>query len=286
MDTRAFELGYLMGRSISRVHAADVAAATRGLEAAFGRIVSVADTFAEALETLGQEGWRELGTWEEAPRRQLPWPRDWPERAVLEDLLRRAEGAYENAVEHARQIAEAMEAAGWHDAVQFLFEATPDGYGQERESVPTDVRRLADSLGRSAEEALDLIGGKLPPQAAVTIVREAGGSRSILARFLAMRNPFTTFLNRRVLLAWPGPSLERIRALWPSPEGWGPALGGAILVGADIVTVVEGVVQLSSLGSAAAAIQAAYSIPEGLARIQRGIAVMGEERQSRGRESQ
>lgn len=269
MDRKAFELGYLMGRAISRIRAIEVAAATRGLEASLAHIVSIDRMFTELLETLDLDEW-EIWPLERPWWRFSSYKRVW---MVLEYLPRSAEEAYETGIQHARKIAESMDQSGLHDVIQHLLESTPKGYGEERESLPPDVRWLADMLGMSPDEALNLIGGKLLPEEALRTLQEIGGSRGVFARFFGTPNPFATF-RRKLLYLWRQLNSQKVRALWPKREGWGAALGGAILVGADIVKAVEGIAGLPSVGKVAGAIQAVYSVPEGLARIQRGIAVI------------
>ncbi len=278
MDKRAFELGYLMGRALSRIPDTRVAAATRGLEASLARIVSLDEMFTgllEALEPGEWEVWRLEGPWWDFPPRYWRhYGRAW---IVLEELPRRAEEAYETGIQHARKIGESMGRSGLHDAVQDLLDSPPQGYGEERESVPPDVRRLGEVLGASPDEVIDLLGGQLTPQETLTLLREARGSRAVFARFLATPNPFTAF-RRKLLSLWRRLTPQKVRELWPSRKGWGPALGGAVLVGADIVTAVGGIASWSAI-AVTGAIQSVYSIPEGIARMQTGIAEMRRSRE-------
>lgn len=268
MDREAFQLGYLMGRALSLIDAAGMTGATRGLEAAVTRILAVDRVVRAELENVQRE---ELEWFEQLFHR--PWPYLFPEYGRLWTLLvvipRNAERAYEDAVQHAATIHGAMEQSGLHDVVAHVAEVQPEAYGREREWPPPDVHRLAESLGTSVEEAIELVGGKLTPQEAIAEVRQTG-SRNIFARLLSTPNPFTAFLSR-VMSFRRGTTPEILRRWWPIKEGWGPALGGVVLVGADIVSAVEGLVGGSSLGGVAAAIQAVYSVPEGCARIQRGV---------------
>lgn len=269
MDRKAFELGYLLGHALSRVEAEDIVAATRGVEAALRRILVVDEVFRAELETIPPDELKEmpfvlLG---EGRVYWLPYyRRAW---VVFVELPRSAEQAYEDAIRHVAIIQETMEKSGLHEVIAHLAQATPEGYGAEREWPPPDILRLAESLGVSIEDTAELVGGRLSPQEAIAEVGQRG-SRNVFALLLRMPNPFTIFSNRiwrfkREL------SLERVRSLWPRREGWGAALGGAILVGADIVAAVEGVLEGPSLGGIAASIATVYSVPEGCARIRRGV---------------
>ncbi len=269
MDRKAFELGYLLGRALSRGEAADIVAATRGVEAALRRILVVDEVFRAELETIPPDELKEMPfvLLEEGGVRWLPYyRRAW---VVFVELPRSAEQAYEDAIRHVAIIQETMEKSGLHEVIAHLAQATPEGYGAEREWPPPDILRLAESLGTSIEEAVEVVGGRLSPQEAIAEVKRTG-SRSIFARFLSTPNPFTAFLSR-VLHFRRKLTLEELRNLWPKREGWGAALGGAILVGADIVAAVEGVLEGPSLGGIAASIATVYSVPEGCARIRRGV---------------
>lgn len=265
MDRKAFALGYLLGSALSRVDRADIVAATRGVEVALSKIVVVDEVIRGELEGIPPDELAEWWLW--LPpflhRGRIVW-------VVPLDLARIAEQAYQDAIRYAAMVDESMGKSGLHEVIGHVARETPKGYGAEREWPPPDIQRMAEGLGASVEDAVEVVGGRLSPQEAIAEVGQTG-SRNIFERLLSTPNPFTAFLrrvlrfNRRKLTA------ERIRKWWPSRQGWGPALGGVVIVGSDIVSAVKQVLGGFSLGEISEAIGALYSIPDGCARIQRGV---------------
>lgn len=279
MDQKAFQAGYLMGRALSQVRPSSVHAATQGLLTALTQIILIDRELTKRLEILDQEAMRAFIEW----YRDLPERlRRWPPRLyyyysdvwdVIVGLPLGAEQVYQRALQHATKIHLSMDQSGLHEVILQLAKTPPAGYGEERERVPPDIRWLAESLGASDEEVIDLAGGELRPQDALESLAQEGGSRSVFGRFLAMPNPFAVF-RRKLMSLREHVTPQVLGKLWPRRSGWGPALAGATLVGVDIISATEGILSMSSLGTVASAIQAIYSIPEGVARIRRGVEKM------------
>lgn len=293
MDREAFELGYLIGLAVSKTRIPKVVGATRRLEETLRSLVEVDRAFVTMVgEPLTASAIEEMKDLLELPAPlvpyRLPLPPSWPFRRYAHysardlslplRLLLMAEFAghvYDRSRDDVAAIQALVEAAGWHEAIRLLVPKELPGYGREREEVPPDVRRLAQSLGMSFEDALELLGGKITPHNVLRELREAeeeGGPSGVFHLLLEAPNPFRQFLQglREVRVQL---NRELLRRMWPRREGWGGALGGVVLAGADIVTVVE-TAWSTSPWSIAAAIQAAYSVPEGLARMRRGVRVM------------
>ncbi len=268
MDEQAFKMGYLMGVALAHIRRDKVQSATAEVEVALPTIIAVDREFRGLLaEGPSQPLFRPrayLGRQAEE-RRQDILLADLQHR--LYGLAERGRETYQKAMDSARELYVAMEEARLHDAITAVASAPPEDYERGAEVVQEEVERLASSLGVDRQNGLGLIGDWQAPGEALNFVASKG-SRGIFISLLAMKNPFS-----HVVDVLSGGSVIRrsLESLWPRREEVGPVLAGLLLIGTDILSGVHSVLAEPSLVTAAAGIQAMYSIPDGLARIGRGV---------------
>ncbi len=155
--------------------------------------------------------------------------------------------------------------------LDLLLEATPEGYevasgrgGVESHIWPTTHSEFGFfwAAGFRAE--------RIAAGEALRSMREGGGSKAILGLVSSGPNPYRLLMLRTGSFSGKGKFLE---SLGPA-GGWAQVVGGLVEIVADTILAVANLGGAGAPVGVAEGVAAAYSIPSGVARIQRGLLVV------------